>query len=80
MDDSFEFIECEKCKAKPGMPILCKSCLHNRHAIYELKRIHGVVYVQLQLEIQRFKQNQIWWFISASIGALIMFITGRYIR
>lgn len=28
-----EFIECDTCKAKPGMPILCDGCLHNRSAI-----------------------------------------------
>lgn len=31
-----EFVECCTCKAKPGTPVLCESCLHNRHAIYEL--------------------------------------------
>ena len=24
------FIECEKCRAKPGTPVLCDECLHRR--------------------------------------------------
>lgn len=34
-----EFWECEDCSAKPGTPVLCKGCLHNRAAISELKRL-----------------------------------------
>ncbi len=28
-----EFKECPTCAAKPGTPVLCDSCLHNRHVI-----------------------------------------------
>jgi len=28
-----EFKECAECAAKTGMPILCDSCLHNRHIV-----------------------------------------------
>jgi len=34
-----EFIECDTCRAKPGMPILCWGCLHNRDLITKLRRI-----------------------------------------
>ncbi len=30
------FKECPSCAAKPGTPILCESCLHNRGLIHEL--------------------------------------------
>jgi hypothetical protein len=33
-----EFMECDTCRAKPGMPDLCHGCLHNREVIFELKR------------------------------------------
>lgn len=31
-----EFMECDTCRAKPGSPILCSGCLHNRDAIKKL--------------------------------------------
>ena len=30
------FKECESCTVKPGAPILCSACLHNRTAIDRL--------------------------------------------
>jgi len=33
-----DFQECSECAAKPGSPILCSSCLHNRRLIANLKR------------------------------------------
>jgi len=42
-----EFWECPECKAKPGSPLLCPSCLHNRFVIDllndELEYIRKVV-------------------------------------
>ncbi len=32
-----EFQECPTCEAKPGMPMLCESCIHNGDVIHELK-------------------------------------------
>ncbi len=32
------FMECDTCRAKPGMPQLCGGCLHNRAIIGELKK------------------------------------------
>ena len=37
MQVSEEFTECETCRAKPGSPILCASCLHNRTLISRLQ-------------------------------------------
>lgn len=31
-----KFIECDTCRAKPGSPILCSGCLHNRDVIGRL--------------------------------------------
>ncbi len=31
------FMECSDCASKPGMPTLCKSCLHNRGVIARLE-------------------------------------------
>lgn len=31
-----KFMECDTCRAKPGSPILCEGCLHNRRLIEEL--------------------------------------------
>lgn len=31
-----EFLECDTCRAEPGMPILCEGCLQNRAAIDRL--------------------------------------------
>lgn len=33
-----DFMECDTCRAKPGTPVLCSGCLHNRAAIGNLKR------------------------------------------
>lgn len=27
------FVECDTCKAKPGSPLLCAGCIHNRKVI-----------------------------------------------
>lgn len=32
-----EFVECITCSKKPGTPILCDSCVHNRNLITKLK-------------------------------------------
>ncbi len=34
---NFEFMECETCRAKPGTPLLCSGCLHNRTVIATLR-------------------------------------------
>ena len=36
-DHKGEFMECDACRAKPGMPALCHGCLHNREVIHELR-------------------------------------------
>ncbi len=33
MSREAEFMECSVCAGKPGAPVLCESCLHNRSAI-----------------------------------------------
>lgn len=38
LPDALEFVECDICAAKPGMPMLCEGCLHNRAVISELTR------------------------------------------
>jgi len=35
---NLEFKECKECASKPGSPILCESCLHNRQVIEAFKR------------------------------------------
>ena len=35
--ESEDFMECSVCIVQPGMPPLCKSCLHNRTLIDRLK-------------------------------------------
>lgn len=37
-----EFKECDTCRAKPGSPILCSGCRHNREVInkYQEKLAH----------------------------------------
>lgn len=32
------FTECDTCAKKPGSPILCTGCLHNRRIINELRK------------------------------------------
>jgi len=32
-----EFKECDACRAKPGSPVLCEACLHNRGMVHDLK-------------------------------------------
>ena len=34
-----EFMECDTCRAKPGSPVLCVGCLHNRVAIGRLQEL-----------------------------------------
>lgn len=35
---ALEFRECDTCRAKPGTPLLCDGCLHNRLVIAELRK------------------------------------------
>ena len=37
--DTTGFVECSTCQAKPGMPTLCGSCVHNRQAIGQLEKM-----------------------------------------
>ncbi len=39
---NIEFMECDTCRAKPGSPILCGGCLHNRIVIDALKGVKPV--------------------------------------
>lgn len=34
-----DFMECDSCRAKPGSPLLCKGCLHNRNVISKLIKL-----------------------------------------
>jgi len=34
----YDFQECPTCAAKPGMPVLCDACVHNRKLISELRK------------------------------------------
>jgi len=34
---SNKFVECDTCRAKPGSPVLCNSCLSNRALIEKLR-------------------------------------------
>ncbi len=36
---SQDFMECKTCKAKPGTPVLCPSCLANRSTIERLRAV-----------------------------------------
>ena len=33
MTEKFQFVECDDCGKKPGMPTLCSGCLSNRGTI-----------------------------------------------
>ena len=47
MMDRLEFRECDNCAKKPGSPVLCGSCIHNRGMISvasrEIKRLNSVI-------------------------------------
>lgn len=36
--DPNKFMECDSCREKPGSPILCKGCIHNRSLIEKLRK------------------------------------------
>lgn len=36
-DHGDDFMECGECNRKPGSPVMCRSCLHNRDLISKLK-------------------------------------------
>ena len=38
-EEPIEFIECDTCAAKPGMPVLCEGCLSNRSLIMKYENI-----------------------------------------
>lgn len=71
-----EFMECETCNAKPGTPLLCCGCLHNRSLIArqsdeieELKAERDQLHKtreSLEWEVKRFEDG-----ITASINAKI---------
>lgn len=55
VEDELEFVECDSCWKKSGMPILCSSCIANRHAVYraaeDLRRLRKEA-------VEREKENQ----------------------
>jgi hypothetical protein len=40
--DNLEYKECSICAPKPGSPILCDACHHNRRVIAELRKRAGL--------------------------------------
>jgi len=46
------FIPCDTCRAKPGSPLLCAGCLHNRTVI---DRLTPQTFLQVRQVAQRIK-------------------------
>ena len=46
-----KFQECSQCAAKPGMPVLCEPCVHNRQIMNNLEQ--EVLDLKAQLASQR---------------------------
>ena len=44
-----EFVECDNCRRKPGMPTLCQGCLINRRTISRLKAKIKIFKLQKEL-------------------------------
>lgn len=42
-EEEFEFVECVSCASKPGTPVLCAGCLHNRSVIAKLIQIKKAI-------------------------------------
>lgn len=38
--EEITFMECDTCRAKPGMPTLCSGCLHNRAIISNIQQVN----------------------------------------
>lgn len=40
-------MECSECRSKPGSPVLCAACIHNRRVVYDLqaegRRLRGIL-------------------------------------
>jgi len=49
---NYQFIECDTCAAKPGMPTLCRGCLHNRTVIDRLNTKKQTERLSLDYDIQ----------------------------
>lgn len=52
----FTFKECASCAAKPGMAALCESCLHNRHAIFNLEGDVGAADGAMEIVAKQIKR------------------------
>lgn len=83
-----EFVECEKCRCKPGMPILCETCLHNRKVIYDLQskcdqqkyKIQGMQLKEQRLEKCDKQNRKIAFFVYTLFllsSILAAYLTGR---
>jgi len=46
-----EFKECSVCAKKPGSPVLCPSCLHNRQLIQEYQKILDLLKKELLADV-----------------------------
>ena len=42
------FVECDSCRAKPGSPLLCAGCIHNREVISFLKGAYKTLWDSAQ--------------------------------
>lgn len=56
---NFAFRECAECDAKPGSPVLCEACLHNREVISQLRNQNRTLKEQLSIWKRKAGENQL---------------------
>lgn len=52
-----EFKKCAACAAKPGSPILCISCLHNRETIAQLEAAGNYLAAEVKSDWDQQRQS-----------------------
>lgn len=56
-----EFMECASCRAQPGSPLLCESCIHNRSVIDSLRETANENWRPIPLSLR----SPEWWHYAA---------------
>jgi len=75
--DSEGFQECSLCSGKPGTPLLCESCIQNRHRIHALSEQVRKLIVEKDRQTEKRRQadqaraRQLWMLLFVLIAATI---------
>jgi hypothetical protein len=70
-----DFVECDACNEKPGIPVLCSGCLHNRMVISRLKFDS-----ELHEKNAKYYYRMCWWLLAFILACQVALILDGQLR